>query len=248
MRKRAFDVTAAILVLTLLSPILLVVAITVWLQDFHSPFYAAFRAGRGARPFKMLKFRTMVQGADRTGVDSTAGNDPRITPVGRFLRKTKLDEVPQLLNVLIGQMSLVGPRPNVSREIAIYTSEEKRLLSVRPGVTDLASIVFSDEAEILRGAADPDLCYNQLIRPWKSRLGLLYVDRVRAGQLDLRIILLTIFSRLHRAKALERVALLVQRLGGDPQLVAVVRRSEALPPTPPPGATQVVTSRDVAPF
>jgi lipopolysaccharide/colanic/teichoic acid biosynthesis glycosyltransferase len=245
--KRGFDVTVGILGLTLLSPVFVVVAIAIWLQDFRSPFYVAARAGRGDRPFCMVKFRSMTVRDDRSGVDSTAGDDPRITFVGRVVRKVKLDEVPQLWNVLLGQMSLVGPRPNVLRETAIYTPEEKRLLSVRPGITDLASIVFSDEAEILRGADDPDLRYNQIIRPWKSQLGLLYVDRGGSVLLDVRIILLTIRSAFDRAGALARGARLAERLGADPVLVEVARRREPLRAAPPPGATQVVTSRDVPP-
>ena len=125
----------------------------------------------------MLKFRTMIPDAWKSGVNSTAAGDRRITRVGALLRKAKLDELPQLWNVLKGDMSLVGPRPQVRAETDLYTSEERRMHSIRPGVTDLASIVFADEGEILAGSADPDLLYNQIIRPWKSRLALLYVDR-----------------------------------------------------------------------
>jgi lipopolysaccharide/colanic/teichoic acid biosynthesis glycosyltransferase len=225
---------------------MVLVAIAIWLQDFCSPFYVAARAGRGGQPFRMVKFRTMVVRADRTGVDSTAGDDPRITPIGRWIRKTKLDEVPQLWNVLLGQMSLVGPRPNVPRETTLYTAEEKRLLLVRPGVTDLASIVFADEADILRGAADPDLHYSQVIRPWKSRLGLLYVAHMGLA-LDIRIIVLTIRSALDRAGALEAVADLATQLGADPELVDVARRRAPLRPAPPPGASFVVIGRAAPP-
>ncbi len=241
--KRALDLTAAIVGLTVLSPILVLIAIAIWLQDFHSPFYVASRAGRDERPFRMVKFRSMVVRADQTGVDSTAGNDLRITAIGRLVRKTKLDEVPQLWNVLLGEMTLVGPRPNVFRETALYTTEEKRLLSVQPGVTDLASIVFADESDILRGAADPDLRYNQIIRPWKSGLGLLYVDRNTGVLLDIRIILITIRAAFDRAGALEAVARLAERLGANPELVQVARRRAPLRAAPPPGATQLVTSR-----
>lgn len=247
MMKRLLDVMAAVLGLVALSPVLVVVAFFIWMQDRHSPFYVALRGGRGERPFKMVKFRSMVVRADSTGVDSTAGNDPRITAVGRFIRKTKLDEVPQLWNVLLGEMSLVGPRPNVPREIAIYTSVEKRLLTIRPGITDLASIVFADEGEILRGAADPDLRYNQIIRPWKARLGLLYVDRHGSPLLDLRIIVLTMRSAFDREGALDRAADLAARLGADPDLVRVARRREPLEAAPPPGAVAIVASRDAPP-
>ncbi|MEO8577078.1 MAG: sugar transferase, partial [Gemmatimonadales bacterium] len=173
--KRLLDIMAATLGLVLLSPLLILLGVAIWLQDYHSPFYIANRVGRGERSFRMVKFRSMVVKADKSGVDSTAGDDPRITSLGRFIRRFKLDEIPQLWNVLRGSMSLVGPRPNVERETVLYTPDEKRLLSVRPGITDLASIVFADEGEILQGSDDPDLKYNQVIRPWKSRLGLLYI-------------------------------------------------------------------------
>jgi lipopolysaccharide/colanic/teichoic acid biosynthesis glycosyltransferase len=243
--KRLLDLTAAAAGLLLLSPLLVPVAILIWLQDYHSPFYIAARSGRGGRPFRMVKFRSMVVRADRTGVDSTSGDDPRITALGRWIRRTKLDEVPQLWNVLRGDMSLVGPRPNVERETILYTPEEKRLLEVRPGITDLASIVFSDEGEILRGSPDPDVRYNQVIRPWKSRLGLLYVKRAGSIGLDLRIVLLTLRSVAGRQETLEDVSALVRKLGGDEELVEVARRTGPLRSAPPPGASQVVQSRIV---
>ena len=119
----------------------------------------------------MYKLRTMIINADSTGVDSTSSNDNRITSVGKFIRKFKIDEISQLINVLLGDMSLVGPRPNVLREILMYTDLEKELLTVKPGITDFASIVFSDEGEILSDSDDPDIDYNQLIRPGKGYLG-----------------------------------------------------------------------------
>src|SRR3972149_7855027 len=149
----------------------------------------------------MIKLRTMVVNADKTGVDSTSAKDPRITAVGRFIRKYKLDELMQLWNVLNGSMSLVGPRPNIKRETDLYTSEEKRLLTVKPGITDFASIVFADENEILKNSQDPDLDYNQLIRPWKSRLGLVYVDK-QSFLLDIELIILTILSFFSRQSSL----------------------------------------------
>lgn len=241
--KRLFDVTACLVGLAALSPILLPVAVAIWLQDFHSPFYVATRTGLDGRPFRMVKFRSMILRADRTGVDSTSGDDPRITGLGRFIRRFKLDEFPQIWNVLRGEMSLVGPRPNVERETALYTAEERQLLSVRPGITDLASIVFSDEGEILRGSNDPDLRYNQVIRPWKSRLGLLYVRNAHRLGLDLRIIALTLLSAVRRPAALAGVAGLVRSLGGGNELAAVALRTAPLQAAPPPGATEVVRER-----
>jgi lipopolysaccharide/colanic/teichoic acid biosynthesis glycosyltransferase len=243
--KRLLDLAAAAGGLLLLSPLLIAVAIAIWLQDFHSPFYVANRTGRGDRPFRMVKFRSMVVHADRTGVDSTSGGDPRITVLGRWIRRTKLDEVPQLWNVLRGEMSLVGPRPNVERETILYTPEEKRLLQVRPGITDLASIVFADEGEILRGSPDPDLRYNQIIRPWKSRLGLLYVTHAGGLGLDLKILILTLRSMKDRSKVLREVAEVVRRLGGEPELSEIAARAAPLRPAPPPGMSQVVQSRSV---
>ncbi len=242
--KRLLDVVTASAALLLFSPLFIVFSAAIWLQDFRSPFYVAARTGRKSMPFRMVKFRSMLARADRTAVDSTAANDPRITPLGRFLRRFKLDELPQLWNVFRGEMSLVGPRPNVKRETDIYTAAERDLLRVRPGITDLSSIVFSDEAEILRGSDDPDIRYNQLIRPWKSRLGLLYVERCGSVLLDLYLIFLTIMSAVDRPATLVRVSVLVRQLGGDDELVAVALRREELRAAPPPGATSIVTSRD----
>ena len=244
--KRAFDIIAASVGLIVLSPVLVVISVAIWLQDFHSPLYIATRVGRNNRPFRLMKFRSMVIRADRSGVDSTAGDDPRITRIGKFIRRTKLDEVPQLLNVLAGEMSLVGPRPNVERETALYTSDERRLLSVRPGITDLASIVFADEGEILRVSDDPDIRYNQLIRPWKSRLALLYVDGSRSVALDGRILWLTIRSAIERDAALVGVAAVVRQLGGDESLARVALRRDPLRAAPPPGSNTIVQTRQVA--
>jgi len=246
MMKRLLDIFASALGLVVLSPVLILVSVAIWLQDYRSPFYIASRTGRGERPFRMVKLRSMVVRADRSGVDSTAGDDPRITVVGRFIRKTKLDEVPQLWNVLRGEMSLVGPRPNVWRETLLYTAEEKELLAVSPGVTDLASIVFSDEADILHGSDDPDLKYNQVIRPWKSRLGLLYVHHGGSVVLDLRLINWTLVNAVARPKALAAVAGIVTQLGGSERLRQVALRSAPLQAAPPPGASEVVRGREVS--
>jgi len=187
----------------------------------------------------------MVVKADTSGVDSTAGDDPRITSLGRFIRRFKLDEIPQLWNVLRGEMSLVGPRPNVQRETVLYTADEKRLLSVRPGITDLASIVFADEGEILEGSDDPDLRYNQIIRPWKSRLGLLYVDATPSVARDISVIGLTVRGAIDRSAALAAVHALAASLGAPNDLLDVVRRTAPLPAAAPPGAAEIVRSRVV---
>src|SRR5215472_18497146 len=197
MLKRGVDVLAALVGLAFSSVIVVPVAILVWLQDFRSPFYLGPRVAKGGGTFRMVKLRSMVSKADKSGVDSTSASDPRITPVGRFIRAYKLDEVTQLWNVLWGQMSLVGPRPQVRRDADLYTPEEKRLLTVRPGITDFSSIVFADEGEVLKGRPDPDLAYHQLIRPWKSRLALFYVDNASL-QLDVRLIWLTAVAIVSR--------------------------------------------------
>lgn len=189
--KRSLDVVASLIGLVLLSPVLLVISILVKLDSPGPVFYRGVRAGRDGEPFKMLKFRTMVANADKIGGPSTSDDDPRVTRVGRFLRKYKLDEIPQLINVLKGDMSLVGPRPEVLSEVEKYTSEERQLLSVRPGITDWASIEFNDEGAILEGAEDPHQAYLEKIRPGKVRLGLKYV-RERSFWVDLKILAQTV--------------------------------------------------------
>jgi len=237
--KQLFDVVVSFIGLIALSPVLLPIMLMIWLQDFHSPFYIARRVGRKGKTFQMVKLRSMVVGADRSGVDSTASDDQRITGVGRFARRYKLDEIPQLWNVLLGQMSLVGPRPNVARDVALYTEEEQHLLDVRPGITDIASIVFSDEGEILAGSDDPDLKYNQVIRPWKSRLGLLYVTH-SSLILDAKIIGLTALTIVSRTRALCGVQRLLKELNADEQLKRVAQRKAPLQAYPPPGSDCII--------
>jgi lipopolysaccharide/colanic/teichoic acid biosynthesis glycosyltransferase len=238
--KRLLDLSAALFGLLLLSPLLLLVALAIWLQDLASPFFAAPRMARGGGTFHMVKFRSMVANAAQTGVSSTAATDRRITPVGRLIRAFKLDELPQLWNVLKGHMSLVGPRPQVQTDASMYTDLEKQMLSVRPGITDLASIVFSDEGEILKGSDDPDLLYNQIIRPWKSRLALLYIDH-RTFFTDLWIILLTALAIVSRPAALRGIQRILERWGADNLLRSVARRDRPLIPYPPPGAAEIVS-------
>ena len=191
MLKRFFDIILSGVGLVLLSPLLLVLALWVRLSSPGPVFYRGVRAGLLGRPFRIFKFRTMVVNADQIGGPSTSADDPRITSAGAFLRKYKLDELPQLINVLRGDMSFVGPRPEVLDEVALYTEEEKRLLEVRPGITDWASIQFRDEGEILRGAADPHQAYRERIRPEKIRLGLEYVHH-HSLLTDCRILLKTL--------------------------------------------------------
>jgi lipopolysaccharide/colanic/teichoic acid biosynthesis glycosyltransferase len=235
MIKRMIDIVFSLVALSLASPFVLVAMLMVAGHDGQAPIYWAPRVGRDGRDFRMAKLRTMTVGADRSGVSSTSRSDPRITPPGRALRRWKIDELPQLWNVLTGEMSLVGPRPNLRRGgVELYTPAELRLLQLRPGVTDLASIVFSDEAEILDGASDPDAAYDRLIRPWKSRLGLLYVDRRSLG-VDLGILWLTVLTILAKPAALRGVERILAKWDAPEDLRLVCRRQGALPHGQPPG-------------
>jgi len=209
--------------------------LAVWLQDRRSPFYLSSRVGSGERIFRMVKLRSMVVGADSTGVMSTGANDRRITAVGHVIRRYKLDELTQLWNVLLGDMSMVGPRPNVKAATDLYTLTEKQLLTMRPGITDFASIVFADEGEILRGFSDPDLAYEQLIHRWKIRLGLFYVERWNLS-VDLRLIWLTARAIVDRKGVLQAIQALLSDLGAEADLVEIAGRTERLVPIVPSSA------------
>jgi lipopolysaccharide/colanic/teichoic acid biosynthesis glycosyltransferase len=208
--------------------------IAIWLEDRHSPFYIAPRVARGGGTFRMVKFRSMVVNADKIGGASTSATDRRITRAGKFVRKWKLDELIQLWNVMKGDMSLVGPRPQVQGDAALYTEVEKRMLSVRPGITDPASIVFSDEGEILKGSEDPDLLYDQIIRPWKSRLALAYIDH-RSFLVDIWLIVLTFRAIVSKPAALEALGRLLQDWQLDPLVIRMAARQDTLLAYPPPG-------------
>lgn len=181
----------ALLGVIILSPILLFFALWIKIADGGSVFYRGVRVGCHGKLFRIFKFRTMVVNAEKLGASSTSDDDERITNIGRFLRKYKLDELPQLINVLIGDMSLVGPRPQVKWAVDLYSEEEKAILSVRPGITDYASLVFSNEGEILKGSKNPDQDYLEKIHPIKTKLGLQYVQN-RSLLEDVSIILKTI--------------------------------------------------------
>jgi len=242
MIKRLVDILASFFGLLITSPVLLPVMFLVWKEDKRSPFYIAPRSGRNGEIFKMVKLRSMVVDADKSGVNSTSGNDMRITPIGHKIRKYKLDELVQLWNVLIGDMSLVGPRPNVKSETDLYTDIEKKLLLIRPGITDFSSIVFSDEGEILKDEEDPDLSYNRLIRPWKSRLGLIYIEN-QSFLLDLQLIIYTVVAIISKPKALLWVEKKLNDFNADKEVVKISKRKVGLYPYPPPGSDSVVTLR-----
>ena len=240
--KRLFDIFISLLGLVILSPVLLTFMYLVYRQDKHSPFYVAPRVGKNGVMFKMLKLRSMSVNADKSGVDSTSVDDIRITPIGHKIRRYKLDEFTQLWNVLIGDMSLVGPRPNVLSDTNLYTDIEKGLLTVRPGIADFSSIVFSDEGDILEGMKDPDLAYNQLIRPWKSRLGLSYIKN-QSLFLDFQLILYTVIAIISKQRALAWVAVKLNNLNVDTDTVKISKREVSLYPFPPPGSDEIVSSR-----
>ena len=175
--KRGMDLAASALGLAVLSPVIAYTAIRIKADDGGPVFYRAQRVGKDGEMFRMYKFRTMVVNADRIGGPSTAADDPRLTRMGHTIRRYKLDEIPQLINVFRGEMSLVGPRPQVKQYVDAYTPEERLLLSVKPGITDWASIRYRNEGEILKGSDDPERTYMEKIHPGKIRLGLEYVRR-----------------------------------------------------------------------
>ena len=242
MIKRSFDIIASLFGLLIVIPILLPVIFFIYKEDKKSPFYIALRSGRNGILFKMIKLRSMVSGADKSGVGSTSSNDMRITSIGHKIRKYKLDELTQLWNVLIGDMSLVGPRPNIKPETDLYTYVEKELLSVRPGITDFSSIVFSDEGEILREKNNPDLSYNQLIRPWKSRLGLIYIQN-QSFLLDIKMIIYTLIAIISKQRALNWVSSQLESMDVDTNIVNISKRKVELYPFPPPGMDKVITDK-----
>lgn len=242
MLKRFFDFSCSFFGLIILLPILSVFTLIIFLQDFKSPFYFGRRIGKNKKVFNMLKLRSMNIDSDKLGIDSTSSDDLRITKIGSIVRKLKIDELFQLWNVVKGDMSLVGPRPNVETDVALYTKDELLILSVLPGITDLSSIVFSDEGEILKGSENPDLRYNQIIRPWKSRLAIFYVNN-SSFILDIVIIYLTIIGLIKKNYSLEKIFSILKNKNADQNLLETVLRKEALRPYPPPGAKHIVKRR-----
>lgn len=198
MVKRLFDIIVSGIGLIFLGPAFLLLAIAVKLNSSGPVFYRGVRVGRFGASFKIYKFRSMVADAEKKGAASTSNTDMRVTSVGHFIRKFKFDEFSQLINVFLGDMSLVGPRPEVQKFVDMYTEEEKLILTVRPGITDWSSIKFHNEGDIIEasGIADADEAYARLIRPEKLRLQLKYV-RERSIGIDIKIVvctILTIFS------------------------------------------------------
>tara|TARA_Y100000589_G_C27100375_1_gene607770 strand:+ start:354 stop:1112 length:759 start_codon:yes stop_codon:yes gene_type:complete len=243
-KKRIFDIIFSFIGLLFVIPLIIPFMLIIWLQDFDNPFYIADRVGLNFRKFKIIKLRSMIVKADKSKVDSTSANDPRITKIGAIIRRLKLDELTQLFNVLKGEMSFVGPRPNVERETNLYSNKEQELLKVKPGITDFASIVFSDESEILKDHEDPDIAYNQLIRPRKNYLALTYIKN-KSIYLDLKIILLTILAFVNKRKTLNLIVRILRNYETPEEIIEMARRNNKLTPLAPPGLKDIIYSRRI---
>ena len=191
--KRAMDIVLSACALAVLWPLLLLIALAIWIDDPGPVFYRQVRAGRNGKTFRIFKFRSMVMDADKKGLAITVGRDSRITRVGAVLRKTKLDELAQLLNVLFGQMSFVGPRPEVPKYVELYTPYQRQVLLVRPGITDYASIAYRNENDLLAGAPNPEAMYIEQIMPDKIELNMKYLREI-SPLADIRLILKTIVA------------------------------------------------------
>ena len=185
-----FDITASGLGMLVLSPLFLILAVWIKLDSPGPVFYRQVRVGRGNKDFRLFKFRSMRVGSDKKGLITVGGHDPRVTRSGYYIRKYKLDELPQLINVFIGDMSLVGPRPEVRKYVDLYTPEQLRVLDVRPGITDMASIRYRNENELLEQAADPEQYYRDVVMQDKLRINLEYVAD-HSFIKDLKIIFMT---------------------------------------------------------
>lgn len=177
MLKRGFDILFSLIGIVLMSPVFLFIIVWIILDSHGSVFYLQIRVGKGNKDFKIFKFRTMHTDSDKKGLLTVGKKDNRVTHAGYFLRKYKLDELPQLFNVLIGNMSFVGPRPEVRKYVEMYNAEQKRVLTVRPGITDVASIEYINENELLGKSSDPEATYINEVMPVKLRLNLEYIKK-----------------------------------------------------------------------
>jgi lipopolysaccharide/colanic/teichoic acid biosynthesis glycosyltransferase len=191
MLKRLLDILASSVALILLFPLLFILGVAVAVTSPGGAFFRQVRVGKDGREFRLLKFRSMRPGSEAGGQITVGTRDPRITDVGHFLRKTKLDELPQLINILKGDMSVIGPRPEVPKYVALYSSEQRKVLSVRPGLSSLASIAYINENEVLGRSNDPERTYIEEVMPAKLELDLRYV-REQGLAMDLRIIASTL--------------------------------------------------------
>ncbi|WP_353777535.1 sugar transferase [Winogradskyella sp. 3972H.M.0a.05] len=188
--KRLFDIVFSSIGLILTAPILLIIAILIKLDSKGPVFYKQVRVGKHDKDFKIFKFRTMHVDSDRLGLLTVGDRDPRVTKVGYTLRKYKLDELPQLINVFLGNMSFVGPRPEVRKYVDMYSESDKEILNVKPGITDYASIKYRDEAEVMKASDNPEETYINDIMPEKIKLNKVYIENYSLVT-DIKIILLT---------------------------------------------------------
>lgn len=191
MLKRLFDITASFIGISLLLPFFLIICVLIVINSGFPIFYFQTRVGKNNKDFKLFKFRTMHTNADKKGLLTVGGRDPRVTAIGYYLRKYKLDELPQLFNVLFGSMSLVGPRPEVRKYVNLYTVDQLQVLSVKPGITDYASLEYINENDLLAASANPEQTYINEIMPAKLALNLKYIDEKSFG-VDVKVILDTI--------------------------------------------------------
>ncbi len=232
--KNIIDLIFAFVLVFPITLICLPLSLFIFLEDYRNPIFSAERVGYRAVSFKLFKLRSMIKNASEFKTNSTKENDFRITKIGKIIRKYKLDELTQIINVINGSMSFVGPRPNTFREgVELYTKSEMGLLSVKPGITDLASIVFSDEAKILSKSKDPDKDYNLIIRPWKSRLGLLYIKNCSLS-LDLLILVLTPLAIFKKDLALNIICKKLKQFKASEELIKVCSRKEKIKLISPP--------------
>ena len=222
--KRIFDLLLAGAALLLLAPFLFAIGLRIRLSGGGPVFFSQTRIGLEGRPFRLWKFRTMVIGAEQQGGQLTAAGDPRVSGVGRWLRKFKIDELPQLWNVLIGDMSLVGPRPEVPRYVNLNDPICQSILQVRPGITAPASLVYRNEDDVLAGSADPELHYRQYVLPHKLNLNLPYI-RQASLWLDVKMVLFTVRHVLFPAASRRRVSQPLRSTGAEPPEIMLERKS-----------------------
>ena len=241
--KIVFDYLLAISLLLLLFLPTLVILFLVFKEDFNNPIYSSIRVKKNSKKFSLFKIRSMKVSNQINKVKSTSFDDPRISKIGKFIRKYKIDEIPQLLNILKNEMSFVGPRPNVIEEVSLYSNEENKLLDVKPGITDFASIIFSDEADILKDSKNPNLDYNLLIRPWKSLIGLYYVEK-NNFIMDLEILTLTAISLFNKKLSTRYIS--KKLLSHDFNTYKLLFNPDRnLAPIAPPGHSNLVTQKDL---
>ncbi|MBH0230742.1 sugar transferase [Halobacillus yeomjeoni] len=201
--KRLFDIIVSLIGLIVLSPLFIVIAIIIATTSPGGVFFRGVRIGQNGKPFRIFKFRSMVKDAEGNGKWNVGDNDDRITPIGHFLRNTKIDELPQLINVLIGDMSFVGPRPELQYYVDMYRDNEKKILDLKPGITDWASITNFDQFEVFTKAQDPDEAYLKYIRPLKLQLQLYYREN-NSFFSDIKILLWTVYKIISRTEKLPK--------------------------------------------